>query len=327
MNEEEYALLRALADGGFHSGEALAEQFCVTRAAIWKRIQHLNAFPGIHIESVRGKGHRLEAPLELLAEDAIRRHIQPELQARLVDLKVMPVISSTNAFLAEQCSPYLHGGQACVAEYQSAGRGRRGRQWVSVFGRNVSLSLAWRFDLSMADLAGLSIAVGVTVADVLADAGLKEHGLKWPNDVHVNGKKLAGILVEASGEMDGPCQAIIGVGLNIDLPASVAGQIDQPWTDLASCLESLPGRNRLVGDLLAGLLQTCVRYQQRGLHPFLETWKAYDVYMGQEVKLLMGKDTITGVYTGLSEQGGLVLDGPGGKRTWYSGEVSLRGKT
>ena len=326
MNDAEYALLQSLADGSFHSGEALAERFAVTRAAIWKRIQRLNAFPGIEIASVRGKGHRLKAPLELLSEDAIRGRIQPELQHRLTELQVLPVVSSTNLFLADQCSPYLHGGQACMAEYQSAGRGRRGRQWVSVFGSSVCLSLAWRFDLSMADLAGLSIAVGVAVAGVLTDAGLKGHGLKWPNDIHVNGKKLAGILVEASGEMEGPCQAIIGVGLNVHLPAAVAGEIDQPWTDLASCLQAPPGRNRLAGDLIDALMQACVRYQQRGLAPFLETWKAYDVYIGQEVKLLMGKDTITGIYTGLSEQGGLVLDGPGGRQTWYSGEVSLRGK-
>jgi len=326
MNDEEYALLGVLADGRFHSGEALAIQFGITRAAIWKRIRRLAAFPGIDIESMRGKGHRLITPLELLDKEAIRRCVQPELQTRLVDLQVLPVIASTNAFLSDQCSPHLHGGHACVSEYQTAGRGRRGRQWVSVFGSNVYLSLAWRFDLCMADLAGLSIAVGVAVAQVLADLGLRSHGLKWPNDIHIHGKKLAGILVEAGGEMEGPCQAIIGLGLNIRLPASAAQDIDQPWTDLSACLDTLPGRNRLVGKLLDALLQTCVIYQQRGLAPFMETWNAYDIYLGQEVTLMTGSSTITGIYTGLDDQGGLVLEGAAGRQIWYSGEVSLRGQ-
>ncbi len=327
MNAAEYQLLRVLADGQFHSGEVLAGQLAVTRAAIWKRIQKLNQIPGIDIQSVHGKGYRLPTPLDLLDADAILARIEPSLRSRLPQLQLLPVVHSTNEFLLNQCNPVLHGGQACVAEHQTAGRGRRGRQWVSVFGKNVCLSLAWRFDLAMADLAGLSIAVGVTVARVLSAQGLYAHGLKWPNDVHVQGKKLAGILVEASGEMEGPCLAVLGIGLNLQLPASAAGDIDQPWTDLAACLSPLPDRNRLVGDLLEALLNTCIQYQQQGLAPFLETWKEYDIYMGKQVDLLMGDNMVTGIYAGLSDQGGLVLDGPGGRKTWYSGEVSLRGKT
>jgi len=327
MNAEEYQLLRVLADAEFHSGETLAGQFSVTRAAIWKRVQNLNQIPGIGIQSVRGKGYRLPAALDLLDVDAILVRIGSGLRPRLPELQLLPVIYSTNEYLLNQCNPLLHSGHACVAEHQSAGRGRRGRQWVSVFGKNVCLSLAWRFDLSMADLAGLSIAAGVAVARVLTVHGLQGHGLKWPNDIHVQGKKLAGILVEANGEMEGPCLAVLGIGLNIRLPASAAGDIDQPWTDLAAHLAPLPDRNKLVGDLLEALLNTCIQYQQQGLAPFLTAWKEYDIYMGKQVELLMGNNTFAGTYAGLNDRGGLIVDGPSGRQAWYSGEVSLRDKT
>lgn len=326
VNEEVYRLLHVLADGHFHSGEVLAERFSVSRAAIWKRVRQLNALPGIEIQSVRGKGYRLSESLDLLDADAIQARLAPDLRSRLPELRLLPVISSTNTFLQEQASPVLHCGHACVAEYQTAGRGRRGRPWVSVFGNNLYLSLAWRFDLSMADLAGLSIAVGVAIARVLASYGLQGHGLKWPNDVHIHGRKLAGILVEANGEVDGPCQAIIGVGINVRMSAKAADDIDQPWTDLASCLSSLPDRNQLAGDVLNNLLETCMRYQKQGLRPFLPGWETYDIYMGKEVDLLMGDRQFTGTYAGLNAQGGLILDGPRGRKAWYSGEVSLRGR-
>ncbi|WP_456412080.1 bifunctional biotin--[acetyl-CoA-carboxylase] ligase/biotin operon repressor BirA [Thiolapillus sp.] len=327
MNAGEYQLLKVLGDAKFHSGEALAGRFSVSRAAIWKRVRNLNQVPGIDIQSVRGKGYCLPAPLDLLDADAILARIGPARRSRLLKLALLPVVPSTNEYLLNQRNPLLHSGHACVAEHQTAGRGRRGRQWVSVFGNNVYLSLAWRFDLSMADLAGLSIAAGVAVARALAARGLRGHGLKWPNDVHVQGKKLAGILVEANGEMEGPCLAVIGIGLNVRLPASAGGDIDQPWTDLAACLASLPDRNALVGDLLGALVDVCIQYQQQGLAPFLEAWKEYDIYMGKPVELQVGDERITGVYAGLSDQGGLVLDSPAGRRTWYSGEVSLRSKT
>ncbi|WP_456404387.1 bifunctional biotin--[acetyl-CoA-carboxylase] ligase/biotin operon repressor BirA [Thiolapillus sp.] len=326
MNTDDYLLLGMLADAEFHSGELLAQRLSITRAAVWKRIRNLNETPGIDIESVRGKGYRLSEPLDLLHADRIRNRIDPELAPRLPELHLLPLTPSTNDYLLKSCSPMLHGGHACVAEYQTAGRGRRGRQWACGFGRNVYLSLAWRFDLPLADLAGLSIAVGVAVARVLTAHGLDGHGLKWPNDIHIQGKKLAGILVEAKGEMDGPCQAVIGVGLNVNMPESAIQDIDQPWTDIATCLGVLPDRNGLIGDLLNEMLKTCVYYQQRGLAPFLAAWKAYDIYLGKEVELLMGDNKLTGTYVGLNERGGLVMDGPSGRQAWYSGEVSLRGK-
>jgi BirA family biotin operon repressor/biotin-[acetyl-CoA-carboxylase] ligase len=318
---ELYPLLRRLADGEFHSGQALAEAFGVTRAAIWKQVQALNEVPGIDIQSVRGKGYRLQQTLQLLDHGRISARL-PE--GALAQLELLPETVSTNDWLRDQATPEVNSGRACLAEYQRGGRGRRGRRWVCAFGSNIYLSLAWRFDLAMADLAGLSLAAGVGVARVLEAHGLKGHGLKWPNDIYLEGKKLGGILVEASGEMEGPALAIIGVGINLQLEKDVAAGIDQPWTDMASALDCPADRNLLCGDLLAELIVTCRQFQNLGLSHFLDEWKAYDIHLGQRVELHLGSQVIPGIYRGLDERGGLVLETSGEQRSWYAGEVSLR---
>ncbi len=320
---ELYPLLRRLADGEFHSGEALAQTFGLTRAAIWKQVQALNEVPGIDIQSVRGRGYRLRRAIQLLEHERISARLPGDVPVRLT---LLPETASTNDWLRDQTAPEVNSGHACLAEYQSAGRGRRGRQWVCAFGSNIYLSLAWRFDLAMADLAGLSLAAGVSVARALAAHGLKGHGLKWPNDIYLQGKKLGGILVEASGEMEGPALAIIGVGINLRLEEDAAAAIDQPWTDMASVLGRPVDRNLLCADLLAGLFDTCRQFQNLGLSHFLEAWKAYDIHLGQPVELKLGSDVIPGIYRGLDERGGLILEASGERRSWYSGEVSLRGR-
>lgn len=324
MTLDDYGLLKILADGASHSGERLAEQLNITRAAIWKRIHKLNQIPGIDICSSPGKGYQLQQRLELLDPDTIQQMIPVEHRQCLPDLYVLPVVSSTNDFLLDFPAPATHQGRACTAEYQTSGRGRRGRQWVSRFGKNIYLSLAWNFDLPLGSLAGLSIAMGVSVVQILSGYGVTALGLKWPNDIHVEGKKIAGILVEAKGEMDGPTHAVIGVGLNLDLSADDGKQIDQPWVDLASCISDMPNRNELIGELLNALIDTCIKYQHGGLNAFLSEWEQYDIYKGQAVELVMADQTQKGIYLGLNEQGALVLQQEKGKSIWFSGEVSLR---
>jgi BirA family biotin operon repressor/biotin-[acetyl-CoA-carboxylase] ligase len=322
--QELYPLLGHLAEAGFHSGEALAEMFGITRAAVWKQIQALNQIPGIDIQSVRGKGYRLDSPLQLLDRKSIESRLPRHAGKHLQRLTILAETASTNDWLRDHLPSRLNTGHACLAEFQNAARGRRGRQWICTFGSNIYLSLAWRFDLAMADLAGLSLAVGVSVAETLKEHGLETHGLKWPNDIYLDGRKLGGILVEASGEMAGPAVAVIGIGINLKMTDQNARDIDQPWTDMASSLDTLPRRNHLCGDLLAGLLDTCLVYQKQGLSPFLEAWKRYDIYLGKAVELHMGGRVISGIYCGLDERGGLVLDDSGDRRAWYAGEVSLR---
>ena len=319
-----HELIRLLSDGRWHSGEELAGAFGVTRAAIWKRMQKLQQATGVELERVSGKGYRLNRPLELLDRQRILGRLHEPASRHLQELHLLSSTESTNSFLQAHCVPLLNGGTACLAEHQTAGRGRRGRRWVSVFGRNLCLSLMWRFDLALQDLAGLSLAAGVALARVLQGAGLRGHRLKWPNDLMLEEKKLAGILVEASGEASGPCSAIIGVGLNLELDEESAILIDQPWTELHAHLETRPGRNELAGALLNELLEGCIRYQQEGLAPFLEEWKNWDGFLGKEVELILGDTRVRGTHAGLDPRGGLILESGGELRTFYAGEVSLR---
>lgn len=318
-----YQLLRQLADGSFHSGQELAARSGVSRAAIWKQLRQLQQLPGVTLDAVRGRGYRLATPLELLDPDRLARQLG-DAGARLHALEVLAEVDSTNAYLLQQPAPMPGSGRACLAEYQRAGRGRRGRRWVSGFGRNLALSLAWTFDLPMAALNGISLAAGVAVADALQQAGVTGHGLKWPNDLYLDGRKLAGILVEAGGEADGPTRVVIGVGLNLCLDDASAAAIDQPWADLRPQLGAPPPRNRLAGSILGQLISVCEAYADHGLQPFLDAWRRHDLHLGQQVQLQLGGQTFVGRYAGLAADGGLLLETAGGLRRFAGGEVSLR---
>lgn len=324
---DDIALLKLLADGEWHSGEALAERFGVSRAAVWKRLRGLERLPGIDLQKLSGRGYRLNQPLELLDRERIRSYLSDRVEVHLHTLEVLLQTNSTNDRIRKLLPPRLHSGSAVLAEHQTAGRGRRGRQWVSPFGRNLYLSLAWRFDLPLSALSGLSLAAGVALGRSLSEAGLEKHRLKWPNDLLVEGRKMAGILVEASGEADGPCVAVIGVGLNLGLEAEWAEAIDQPWTDLHRHLPRPPGRNRLAGRLLEHLISACLQYQQQGLTPFLQEWRERDAFWNRPVVLRHSQgNEVHGICHGADDQGALLLACEGGLQRFHAGELSLRGE-
>lgn len=318
-----HALLSRLADGHFHSGEDLAAAFGVSRAAVWKQLKRVGELPGVQLHAVRGRGYRLATPLELLDGEQLVTALAAW-QPVLDDIELLPGVDSTNAYLMTRPAPAIGRGIAVLAEHQTAGRGRRGRRWVSGYGRNLTLSLGWTFDLPMARLSGISLASGVALADALAGLGVQGLALKWPNDLYLAGRKLAGLLVEASGEANGPTRVVIGVGLNLALPAECADQIDQPWTDLTQQLGDCPPRNRIASAVLSGLLAAVQQYTEHGLAPFLGRWQSYDLYGGQSVQIQLGEQVITGRYVGLNADGNLLLDTADGPRTFAGGEVSLR---
>jgi len=322
MNPQD-PLLRHLADGRFHSGQDLASACGISRAAVWKRLQQLRGLPGMELQAVRGRGYRLGTPLELLDHEHLTAALGPA-AGHLQGLAVLAQVPSTNAWLLERPAPLPGSGSACLAEHQTAGRGRRGRRWVSGYGRNLALSLSWTFDLPMAAVSGISLAAGVALAGALAEVGVQGHGLKWPNDVFLEGRKLAGILVEAGGETAGPTRVVIGIGINLQVDETSATAIDQPWADLREQLGPCPPRNRIAGRVLAGLVSACLRYQQHGLAPFLDQWASHDLHLGQQVVLRQGDRTITGIHAGLAEDGRLLLDTRDGRRAFAGGEVSLR---
>lgn len=314
-----HPLLKILADGHFHSGQQLGEALGVSRTAVWKKLQLLEDV-GLDIQAVSGKGYRLSRPLELLQREQITAHLTSNSQTLLNRLEILPVIDSTNRYLADRPG----SGQACFAEYQLAGRGRRGRAWHSPFAANICFSLTWYFDDTASTLSGLSLAAGVWIAEALQRAGITGIGLKWPNDVLYSGHKLAGVLIEMKGETAGPCQTVIGIGLNVDMAGAAAESIDQAWTDIRTITGQRPERNRLAGLLLHHLLTGLSDYQVNGLATVQARWNELDCMAGRNVQLHHPSGILTGTAHGIDETGALQLRCKDGVHSVHSGEVSLR---
>jgi BirA family biotin operon repressor/biotin-[acetyl-CoA-carboxylase] ligase len=318
-------IVRLLADGQLWSGEAIAERLGISRAAVWKAVRKASERLQLDIDSVRGRGYRLRAPLELLDADAIGSGLPAPLRARLPQIRLFELIDSTNTWLMQQAGNGAPSGSVCLAERQSAGRGRRGRVWVSPFGRDIYLSLLWRFGLAPAQLGGLSLAAGVAVARALESTGAAGIGLKWPNDLHWQRRKLAGLLLEVAGESQGPSWAVIGVGVNLRLDPARGADIDQPWVDLATVLRGAAfSRNLVASALIAQLVSILSDYGDHGLAPLIDEWSARDAYLGEPVELVTGQQRIAGVHAGIDRNGALLLDIHGDQRAFQAGEVSLR---
>jgi BirA family biotin operon repressor/biotin-[acetyl-CoA-carboxylase] ligase len=322
--DHRYHILTRLADGRFHSGEDLAQACGVSRAAVWKQVKLLRESFGLEVFSVRGKGYRLDRPLELLDEGWIRTQLSKRAKLRLAQLEILHQLDSTNRYLMERAMEGALSGTACLAEQQTAGRGRRGRQWVSPFGRNIYLSLLWRFQKGPAEISGLSLAAGLAVVRSLEQLGVEEVKLKWPNDVLWDGRKLAGLLLEVAGEADGPSRMVLGLGVNTRMEPEYGEMIDQPWVDLSQ----VPGgegisRNRLAARLLENLSETLERFEQEGLQPLIAAWQRYDLYYGKKVFLRVGDKLVRGIHRGVNSDGALLLEQGEKLLPFHGGEVSL----
>jgi len=319
-------LIAILSQGGFHSGEELGAKLGISRTAIWKAIKKLSEY-GLDIHSVRGKGYRLSHAIELLDTDRILNETGEKLQPRIAEANVFLKVPSTNAYLMAQSCPEAEKAYVCFAEMQTEGRGRRGRQWVSPFGGNLYLSILWQFSADPQMLSGLGLALSVAIVRALDELGASDIGLKWPNDVLWDKRKLAGILVEMVAESTGPCRVVMGVGLNINFEAAEARQIDQPWVDLKTILGRTPSRNKVAGIVLRHLLNVIMLYEQKGLAPFVDEWRSHDAYKGQQVEILMHKNNISGICEGIDNMGALQLRSDNGPvQKFTSGEISLRGR-
>lgn len=318
-------VIRQLADGELHSGGALAKLLGISRAAVWKAVHKAGEVLGLEVRSVRGRGYCLSAPLELLDSERILGQMPEEARLQIRRLEIYDDIDSTNSHLMREAQSFAPSGSLCLAERQSAGRGRQGRAWVSPFGTNIYLSLLWRFPFGPGELGGLSLAAGATVAGVLEAEGVPDIALKWPNDVLWRRRKLAGLLLEVTGEAQGPSLVVAGLGLNTRLGEAQAVGIDQPWVDLESVSGlRFDGRNRLAARLAGGLIEAMSRYERGGLGSFLPEWERFDFYRGELVEIRLGGRAILGVHAGIDGQGALRLDRDGTIETYQAGEVSLR---
>lgn len=315
-NKIPLTLISILADGEFHSGEQLGEHLGMSRAAINKHIQTLRDW-GVDVFTVPGKGYSLPDPIQLLDETLIKSQIETGTVA------VLPVIDSTNQYLLERLDA-LQSGDACIAEYQQAGRGRRGRQWFSPFGANLYLSMYWRLEQGPAAAIGLSLVIGIVMAEVLRDLGAQDVRVKWPNDLYLNDRKLAGILVELTGKTGDAAQIVIGAGINLAMRNVAANVINQGWINLQEAGINID-RNALAITLINELRSALILFEQESLVPFLSRWEVLDNYVNRQVKLIIGDREIFGISRGINEQGALLLEQDGIVKPWVGGEISLRG--
>jgi BirA family biotin operon repressor/biotin-[acetyl-CoA-carboxylase] ligase len=317
-------LLPLLANGEFHSGQDLAEALGVSRTAVWKQLNKLEVL-GLEIESVKGRGYRIPGGVDLIDVQRVRAGLDPETVALMTEFAVHQVIDSTNMELMRRIEQGGRSGMVCTAEQQSAGRGRRGRQWVSPFARNLYLSAAWEFTQGAAALEGLSLAVGVAVAEALRHCGVSTLQLKWPNDLLHDGEKLGGVLLEMVGDATGACQVVIGIGLNVSMPDAAARAIDQPWTDVATIAgDDAPSRNELLSALLNRLLPLLHNYEREGFGRWRDAWQALDAHAGKSVVLTTGEERLAGIARGVDQRGALQLETSLGIQSIYGGEISLR---
>ncbi|MDH2915216.1 bifunctional biotin--[acetyl-CoA-carboxylase] ligase/biotin operon repressor BirA [Kosakonia sp. HypNH10] len=308
-------LISILADGEFHSGEQLGESLGMSRAGINKHIQTLRDW-GVDVFTVPGKGYSLPEPIQLLDETFIRREVEQG------SVAVLPVIDSTNQYLLDRLAG-LQSGDACVAEYQQAGRGRRGRKWISPFGANLYISMYWRLEQGPAAAIGLSLVIGIVMTEVLRDLGADQVRVKWPNDLYLQDRKLAGILVELTGKTGDAAQIVIGAGVNLAMRNAQAGDINQGWINLQEAGVRID-RNVLAARLITELRSALHCFEQEGLAPFLPRWEVLDNFINRPVKLIIGEKEIFGISRGIDSQGALLLEQDGVVKPWVGGEISLR---
>jgi BirA family biotin operon repressor/biotin-[acetyl-CoA-carboxylase] ligase len=325
MSTLTFPILHLLADGQFHSGEALAQRFNVTRATIWNALQHAESL-GVEIFSVRGRGYKLPHAINLLDANHIRQAIGE--QRAWFKLELLDEVASTNTYLMQN---KLAAHATCVAAHmQTQGKGRRGRTWVSHLGASLTFSLLWRFAGGAAGLSGLSLAVGVALIRALHELGVHQAELKWPNDVLVFEnelpKKLAGILIELQGDLEGPSTAVIGVGINLNLPKNILQSIDQPAIDLAHVATNPINQSDLLGRILKHLADVLSVFEVQGFVAVRDEWLRYHAYKNKQVRMLLPNGTESiGTVTGVADDGILMVETALGQQRFSAGEISLRG--
>ena len=320
MSQLTFPILHLLADGQFHSGEVLAQRFKVTRATIWNAVKHAESL-GVEVFSVRGRGYKLPQAIELLDKNLVLAAIGE--QREWFNVQLLDEVASTNTYLMQQ-KGVAHA--TCIAAHvQTKGKGRRGRTWVSQLGASLTFSLLWRFQCGAAALSGLSLAVGVALIRAFNSLGVNDAQLKWPNDVLVDGKKLAGILIELQGDLEGPSAAVIGVGVNLNLPKNVLNSIDQPAIDLVAMSAKSINQSELLGVILKHLADVLSAFESHGFIGLRDEWLSYHAYQNKPVRMLLPNGTdVQGVVKSVADDGILLVETALGLQRFSAGEISLR---
>jgi BirA family transcriptional regulator, biotin operon repressor / biotin---[acetyl-CoA-carboxylase] ligase len=321
-------LLAMLAEGSFYSGELLAKKLKISRGGIWKLMHSLKAL-GIDVESVPRQGYRLPRAVDLLDKETIASSMPAGARSHMERCDVLLTVDSTNRFVADLPAPAAGRFQLCTAEVQNAGRGRRGRTWLAPFGSGVCMSLGWQFGEAPPTFSALSLAVGVAVVKAFQRLGVEGVGLKWPNDLQWQGRKLGGILIEMRGESAGPAQVIIGIGINMHMPAAIRMNLAEHQAVLIADVHEImrdktPTRNVLIAAIVGELFQMLQTFASQGFVPFREEWQQLDTLSNAPVKVISGSQTTLGTARGVEADGTLLVEVDGQLRKFVSGEVSLR---
>ncbi|MCK7545694.1 biotin--[acetyl-CoA-carboxylase] ligase [Marinobacter bryozoorum] len=312
-------LLKLLSDGEVHSGESLAASLGISRTAIWKQVRKL-LDKGIEVKTIRGRGYQLASPMDLVTREGIEQSLSDPARKDMA-LKVLGQVDSTNTDITRRWQDGERGLLVSVADSQQQGRGRRGRVWQSPPGQNLYMSVGVSLNRGFTELDGLSLVAGLALLEALADKGLSLPTLKWPNDVLVEGRKLAGILIELQGELEGVVRVIVGIGVNVHMQE--ASSVDQPWTSLDLCGPATDWRR---DELAAGILNRLVDYlsdfESSGFTGFAEQWNRFDAFKGR--KLVASSGNLAGIGRGVDETGNYLLETTDGLERVYAGEISLR---
>ena len=324
MSDLQDKILDILADQQFHSGESLGEQLGVSRTAVWKQLQKLEAI-GFQLESLKGVGYRAPNGFELLYKDSIIAQITAAGGSLPGRLEIFKNIDSTNKYLREKAGETTYSQAVVLAETQTSGRGRRGKDWISPFAANLYMSVLWDFEHGAAALEGLSLGIGVAARRALKQCGLEDVKLKWPNDIYVGQKKLGGILLEMIGDPAGQCSVVVGIGINVCMPRQAAASIDQDWTDIQAELGEPLSRNTLAGILIAEIFTVLHDFQDQGFEPYREEWRSADAFKGLQATVTTPREALSGIVMGVDKSGALEMQMSDGKvQSFIGGELSLR---
>jgi BirA family biotin operon repressor/biotin-[acetyl-CoA-carboxylase] ligase len=319
-------LFAKLADGQFHSGEALASELAVSRSAVWKAARALREL-GATVNAVRNRGYRLPVTGEPLDGGRIQALLGEEARERVRRLDTLWTVGSTNTLLLERANPPAGSSEVLLAEYQTAGRGRRGRNWVAPPGGSICLSLSWMFREVPRDLGALGLVVGVCALRALSRLGADRTRLKWPNDLLVEDRKLGGILIELRAESAGPACVVIGIGLNVALGASLLERIATtglaPIDLVAAGLKGI-ARNAIAAGLISAFVRGLLEFERDGLKPFVREWMEADALRGRAVTVTGAESGVKGVARGIDLDGALLVETPQGLLRFISGDVSVR---
>ena len=267
-------------------------------------------------------------PPDLLDPDRIRSRIDAGVLQHIARLDVFMELNSTNSHLLDEHAPATGDLSAALAEFQHAGRGRRGRTWNMPPGSGIALSVGWSFARTPEDLPALSLAAGVATRQVIEALTGCAPVLKWPNDLVWNHRKLGGILVETATRDAGACHVVVGIGLNVSMDSDTLGNVgghSDSAIDLQRMAKArLPPRNDLAAGLIEGYFEMFRTFEKSGFRAFYEPFREADYLRRRSVTVTDGHDRLSGTAVGVDSRGALIVMSPGGARRIVSGDVTVR---